>query len=78
MKADFLVRNQYTLLKHLKPGGSTQVVYPIQLPPGEWTITATQDLNECLVRLFVDRNKARAPLGFSGWAFCLLMDLIGG
>ena len=32
----------------------------------------------CLVRLCVDRNKARAPLGFSGGAFSLLMDLIGG
>ena len=31
----------------------------------------------CLVRLFVDRNKARALLGFSGGAFSLLMDLIG-
>ena len=35
VKANFLVRNQYTLLKHIKPGGSTKVVYPIQLPPGE-------------------------------------------
>ena len=35
-------------------------------------------LQGCLVRLFVDRNKARAPLGFSGGAFCLLMDLVGG
>ena len=36
-----------------------------------------QRLN-CLVRLFVDSNKARDPLGFSGGAFCLLMDLIRG
>ena len=33
---------------------------------------------ECLVRLFVDRNKARAPLGFFGGAFSLLVDLIRG
>lgn len=32
----------------------------------------------CLVRLNVDRNKARAPFGFSGGAFYWLMDLIGG
>ena len=30
----------------------------------------------CLVRLCVDRNKARAPLGLSGGAFSLLMDLV--
>ena len=32
----------------------------------------------CLVRLNVDRHKARAPVGFSGGAFSLPMDLIGG
>ena len=30
------------------------------------------------VRLKVDRHKARAPLGFSGGAFHLRMDLIAG
>ena len=30
----------------------------------------------CLVRLFVDRNKARAPLGFSGGAFFLADGLV--
>ena len=57
-KANFLVRNHYTLLKHLKPGGSTKVVYPIQLPPGEWAIAATQDLNE---NDLVDRNMIGIP-----------------
>jgi uncharacterized protein (DUF2141 family) len=57
-KAGFLVRNQYTLLKHIKPGGSTKVVYPIQLPPGEWAIAATQDLNE---NDLVDRNMIGIP-----------------
>ena len=57
-KANFLVRNHYTLLKHLKPGGSTKVVYPIQLPPGEWAIAATQDLNE---NDLVDRNLIGIP-----------------
>lgn len=57
-KANFLVRNHYTLLKHLKPGGSTRVVYPIQLPPGEWAIAATQDLNE---NDLVDRNLIGIP-----------------
>ena len=57
-KANFLVRNHYTLLKHLKPGGSTKVVYPIQLPPGEWAIAATQDLNE---NDLVDRNMLGIP-----------------
>lgn len=58
VKADFLVRNHYTLLKHLKPGGSNKVVYPIQLPPGEWAIAATQDLNE---NDLVDRNMIGIP-----------------
>jgi uncharacterized protein (DUF2141 family) len=58
VKANFLVRNQYTLLKHIKPGGSTQVVYPIQLPPGEWAIAATQDTNE---NDLVDRNMIGIP-----------------
>lgn len=57
-KAGFLVRNQYTLLKHIKPGGSTKVVYPIQLPPGEWAIAATQDTNE---NDLVDRNMIGIP-----------------
>ena len=59
VKANFLVRNQYTLLKHIKPGGSTKVVYPIQLPPGEWAIAATQDLNE---NDLVDRNMIGIPV----------------
>jgi uncharacterized protein (DUF2141 family) len=58
VKANFLVRNQYTLLKHIKPGGSTKVVYPIQLPPGEWAIAATQDTNE---NDLVDRNMVGIP-----------------
>ena len=57
-KANFLVRNHYTLLKHLKPGGSTKVVYAIQLPPGEWAIAATQDTNE---NDLVDRNMLGIP-----------------
>ncbi len=57
-KANFLVRNHYTLLKHIKPGGSTKVVYPIQLPPGEWAIAATQDMNE---NDLVDRNMIGIP-----------------
>jgi len=57
-KANFLVRNHYTLLKHIKPGGSTKVVYPIQLSPGEWAIAATQDLNE---NDLVDRNLIGIP-----------------
>ena len=57
-EANFLVRNHYTLLKHLKPGGSTKVVYSIQLPPGEWAIAATQDLNE---NDLVDRNMIGIP-----------------
>ena len=58
VKANFLVRNHYTLLKHIKPGGSTKVVYPIQLPPGDWAIAATQDLNE---NDLVDRNMIGIP-----------------
>ena len=58
VKANFLVRNHYTLLKHIKPGGSTKVVYPIRLPPGEWAIAATQDLNE---NDLVDRNMIGIP-----------------
>ena len=57
-KANSLVRNHYTLLKHLKPGGSTEVVYAIQLPPGEWAIAATQDLNESDL---VDRDMIGIP-----------------
>ena len=58
VKENFLVRNHYTLLKHLKPGGSNKVVYPIQLPPGEWAIAVTQDLNE---NDLVDRNLIGIP-----------------
>lgn len=58
VKADFLVRNHYTLLKHIKPGGSNKVVYPIPLPPGEWAVVVTQDLNE---NDLVDRNMLGIP-----------------
>ena len=59
VKANFLVRNHYTLLKHIKPGGSNKVVYPIQLPPGQWAIAVTQDLNE---NDLVDRNMVGIPI----------------
>ncbi|KAA9325104.1 DUF2141 domain-containing protein [Hymenobacter busanensis] len=58
VKENFLVRNHYTLLKHIKPGGSNKVVYPIQLPPGNWAIAVTQDLNE---NDLVDRNMLGIP-----------------
>lgn len=58
VKENFLVRNHYTLLKHIKPGGSNKVVYPIQLPAGEWAIAATQDTNE---NDLVDRNMIGIP-----------------
>lgn len=58
VKANFLVRNHYTLLKYVKPAGRTKVVYPIQLPPGEWAIALTQDLNE---NDLVDRNMVGIP-----------------
>lgn len=57
-KAQFLVRNHYTLLQHLKPGGRTTVVYLLQVPPGEWAIAATQDLNE---NDLVDKNLLGIP-----------------
>lgn len=58
VKANFLVRNHYTLLKYIKPEGRNKVVYPIQLPPGEWAIALTQDLNE---NDLVDRNLVGIP-----------------
>lgn len=58
VKENFLVRNHYTLLKRIKPAGSHQVIYPIQLPPGEWAIALTQDLNE---NDLVDRNMVGIP-----------------
>ena len=61
----FLVRNHYTLLKHVKPGGQTQVTYTLPLAPGEWAIALTQDLNE---NDLVDRNMLgipTEPYGFS-------------
>lgn len=58
IKENFLVRNHYTLLKHLKPGGTNKVVYPILLPPGEWAIAVTQDLNE---NDLVDHNLIGIP-----------------
>ena len=58
VKANFLVRNHYTLLKYVKPAGRTKMVYPIQLPPGEWAIALTQDLNE---NDLVDRNMVGIP-----------------
>lgn len=58
VKANFLVRNHYTLLKYVKPAGRTTVVYPIDLPAGEWAIAVTQDLNE---NDLVDRNFVGIP-----------------
>jgi len=58
VKENFLVRNHYTLLKYVKPEGRNKVVYPIQLPPGEWAIALTQDLNE---NDLVDRNMVGIP-----------------
>ncbi|MGI4871146.1 MAG: IS3 family transposase [Janthinobacterium lividum] len=49
-----------------------------ELGPREWPVFRDlADAQHCLVRLNVDSNKARAPFGFSGGAFGLLMDLIG-
>ena len=58
VKENFLVRNHYTLLKYVKPAGRNKVVYPIQLPAGEWAIALTQDLNE---NDLVDRNLIGIP-----------------
>lgn len=58
VKENFLVRNHYTWLKYVKPAGRNKVVYPIQLPPGEWAIAVTQDLNE---NDLVDRNFVGIP-----------------
>lgn len=56
--ANFLVRNHYTLLKHVKPGGQSQLTYTLPLAPGEWAIALTQDLNE---NDLVDRNMLGIP-----------------
>ena len=56
--SNFLVRNHYTMLKYVKPAGRRQLTYSVVVPPGEWAIAITQDLNE---NDLVDRNFVGIP-----------------
>jgi uncharacterized protein (DUF2141 family) len=58
VKANFLVRNHYTLLKYVKPGGHNKIIYSLPLTSGEWANALTQDLNE---NDLVDHNLVGIP-----------------
>ncbi|WP_185816781.1 DUF2141 domain-containing protein [Hymenobacter metallilatus] len=41
----FLTKGGYAFMKVVKPGGQRQVTLPVQLPPGDWAVAITQDVN---------------------------------
>ncbi|WP_245990753.1 DUF2141 domain-containing protein [Hymenobacter rubripertinctus] len=45
VRETFLIKGGYAFMRVVKPGGQRQVSLPVQLPPGEWAVAITQDLN---------------------------------
>ncbi len=45
VRETFLIKGGYTFMRVVKPGGQRQVSLPVQLPPGEWAVAITQDMN---------------------------------
>ncbi|NVO32387.1 DUF2141 domain-containing protein [Hymenobacter lapidiphilus] len=45
VRETFLVPKGYAFMRVVKPNGQRQVRLPVQLPPGEWAVVITQDLN---------------------------------
>ncbi|SDX84081.1 DUF2141 domain-containing protein [Hymenobacter psychrophilus] len=45
VRENFLVPKGYAFMRVVKPDGQRQVRLPVQLPPGEWAVAITQDLN---------------------------------
>lgn len=45
VRENFLVPKGYAFMRVVKPAGQRQVRLPVQLPPGEWAVVITQDLN---------------------------------
>ena len=45
VKETFLTHGGYAFMRVVKPGGQRQVSLPVDLPPGEWAVAITQDVN---------------------------------
>lgn len=45
VRETFLVPKGYAFMRVVKPAGQRQVRLPVQLPPGDWAVAITQDLN---------------------------------
>ncbi|SES80658.1 DUF2141 domain-containing protein [Hymenobacter actinosclerus] len=58
VRETFLVPKGYAFMRVVKPGGQRQVRLPVQLPPGEWAVAITQDLNN---NDKVDKNMLGIP-----------------
>ncbi|AHJ99369.1 DUF2141 domain-containing protein [Hymenobacter swuensis] len=41
----FLTKGGYAFMRVVKPGGQHQVSLPVELPPGDWAVAITQDVN---------------------------------
>lgn len=41
----FLTKGGYAFMRVVKPGGQHQVSLPVDLPPGDWAVAITQDVN---------------------------------
>ncbi len=58
VRETFLIKGGYTFMRVVKPGGQRRVSLPVQLPPGEWAVAITQDLNN---NDKVDKNMLGIP-----------------
>ena len=45
VRETFLTHGGYAFMRVVKPGGQHQVSLPVDLPPGEWAVAITQDVN---------------------------------
>ncbi|RSK51019.1 DUF2141 domain-containing protein [Hymenobacter rigui] len=45
VREKFLTKGGYAFMKVVKPGGQRQVSLPVDLPPGDWAVAITQDVN---------------------------------
>ncbi|MET4105578.1 DUF2141 domain-containing protein [Hymenobacter sp. UYP22] len=41
----FLTKGGYAFMRVVKPAGQRQVSVPVELPPGDWAVAITQDVN---------------------------------
>ncbi|WP_426493363.1 DUF2141 domain-containing protein [Hymenobacter sp. 102] len=45
VREKFLTKGGYAFMRVVQPGGQRQVSLPVELPPGDWAVAITQDVN---------------------------------